>query len=76
MTEHDPIRRSVTVHCDPERAFEVFTAEMDRWWPVATHSRAVSEFDDEELKVERVEFQPWAGGQVRGPRLMPVIWPS
>lgn len=64
MTDHDPIRRSVTVHCNLERAFEVFTAEMGRWWPVATHSRAASEFEAEELKVERVEFQPFAGGQV------------
>lgn len=64
MTAGEPIRRSVTVRCDPERAFRVFTEELDRWWPMESHSRAATEFADEELKVERVEFQPRAGGQV------------
>ena len=27
------VRRSVTVPVLPERAFEVFTAGIDRWWP-------------------------------------------
>lgn len=27
------VRRSVSVSAAPERAFEVFTAGMDRWWP-------------------------------------------
>jgi hypothetical protein len=28
----------VVVPTTPERAFEVFTAEMAAWWPLATHS--------------------------------------
>ncbi len=28
----DPIRHVVTVACGPERAFEVFTADMGAWW--------------------------------------------
>ena len=60
----EPIRRSVTVRCDQERAFRVFTEEIGTWWPVETHSRAVSDFEDEDLKVERVEFQTFVGGQV------------
>ena len=64
MTQVEPIQRSVTVPLDPERAFELFTARMDTWWPVETHSRAETEFEDEDLHVDRVEFQPHAGGQV------------
>jgi hypothetical protein len=60
----EPIRRSVTVGLEPERAFTLFTEEMDSWWPVETHARAVDEFGDEELKVERVEFQTHAGGRI------------
>lgn len=65
MTEDlHPITRSVSVRCSPERAFEIFTEEMGSWWPIDTHSRAATEFEDEALKVERIEFQPGAGGLV------------
>ena len=59
-----PIRRSVTVGLDPERAFRLFTEEMGSWWPVEMHSRAVDEFPGEDLKVERIEFQTHVGGLV------------
>jgi len=36
-----PVRKSVIVKATPQRAFEVFTAGMDRWWP-KTHSIAAS----------------------------------
>ena len=58
----EPIRRSVTVRCSPERAFEVFTEEMGTWWPAGTHSRAAVE--SEGLEVERIELQGRVGGQV------------
>jgi uncharacterized protein YndB with AHSA1/START domain len=58
----EPIRRGVTVRCPSERAFEVFTEEMGRWWPAGTHSRAAVE--SEGLEVERIEFQGRVGGQV------------
>lgn len=60
----EPIRRSVTVRCPPERAFRVFTEEIGSWWPIETHSRAASDFEGEGVKVERVEFQTKVGGQV------------
>ena len=60
----EPILRSVTVSCDPERAFRLFTEEMGSWWPVETHSRAASDFEGQDVHVERVEFQTRAGGQV------------
>ena len=60
----EPIRRSVTVACPPERAFGLFTGEIDDWWPVELHSRAVDDFEGEGLKVERLEFQGRVGGRV------------
>jgi len=60
----EPIRRSVTVRCDLERAFRTFTQEMGTWWPIETHARAVTELEDEDVKVERVEFQTFEGGHV------------
>ena len=64
MTQVEPIQRSVTVPLDPESAFELFTARIDTWWPVETHSRAETEFEDEDVHVERVEFQGAVGGGV------------
>jgi uncharacterized protein YndB with AHSA1/START domain len=64
MTEKvDPIRRRVTVACDPQRAFRVFTTEMETWWP-PEHSRAASEHEGEGVKLEGVEFEERVGGQV------------
>jgi uncharacterized protein YndB with AHSA1/START domain len=36
-----PVRKSITVAAPPSRAFEVFTAGFDRWWP-RTHSIGAS----------------------------------
>lgn len=33
-----PIRKVVTVPVSPPRAFELFTARIGEWWPLATHS--------------------------------------
>jgi len=33
-----PVRKSLRVECSPERAFEVFTAQVATWWPTKTHS--------------------------------------
>lgn len=60
----DPIRQTVTVQCSPERAFELFTELMDRWWPVDDYSRAVSEFKDDGVHVARLEFQARMGGSI------------
>jgi uncharacterized protein YndB with AHSA1/START domain len=60
----EPIRASTTVRLDPARAFELFTARIDTWWPVESHSRAADDFEGEKVQVERVEFQSFAGGGV------------
>ncbi len=33
-----PIRREIRVACDPTTAFELFTAHLGAWWPLAAHS--------------------------------------
>jgi len=54
MTDQmEPIRKSVFVRCDVERAFDLYTQGTDTWWPLATHTRH-DEVDG--AKVERVEF--------------------
>ena len=60
----EPIRRSVTVACPPERAFRMFTQEIGSWWPVEMHSRTVDDFEGKGIKVERIEFQGRVGGGV------------
>jgi len=37
QAEETAVRQSVVVQAPPERAFEVFTAGMSSWWPMATH---------------------------------------
>lgn len=64
MSETTPIRRSVSVRTTPERAFRRFTEEMGTWWPVETHSRAATGLEDEDVKVDRIEFQPREGGAI------------
>jgi uncharacterized protein YndB with AHSA1/START domain len=32
------VRKTIRVELPPERAFALFTAEIGRWWPTATHS--------------------------------------
>ncbi len=33
-----PVRKRITVRCTPDQAFDLFTAGIARWWPLATHS--------------------------------------
>jgi uncharacterized protein YndB with AHSA1/START domain len=37
QSTYAPVRKTITVHATPERAFEVFTAEIDSWWPRSHH---------------------------------------
>ena len=38
LTSVEPVRKSVTVPTAPQRAFELFTAHIQEWWPLRTHS--------------------------------------
>lgn len=60
----EPIRETVTVRAEPERAFGLFTEQMGAWWPVDAYSRAVSEFKFEDIQVARLEFQARLGGWI------------
>ena len=34
----DPIKKSLTVPLSAREAFDLFTADIDRWWPKVSHS--------------------------------------
>jgi uncharacterized protein YndB with AHSA1/START domain len=50
-----PVRKSVVVRASPERAFEVFTAGMSRWW-LKTHKIGAAPMQD-------TVIEPKAGGR-------------
>jgi uncharacterized protein YndB with AHSA1/START domain len=50
------VRQTIEVDVPPERAFELFTAEMSAWWPLETHH-----IGDKEAEAAVVE--PRAGGR-------------
>jgi uncharacterized protein YndB with AHSA1/START domain len=58
MTE--PIRRSITVSCPPEHAFEVFTEQMASWWPTDRYSLAA----ETDATVADVVLEPRDGGRM------------
>jgi len=53
----EPVRKSITVRCTPERAFSVFTTGLARWWPLATHSLS-------QARATGCGIDPLVGGQV------------
>ena len=57
----DAVRRSVTVDCSVEHAFETFTERIHEWWPLSKHS---IERHESGTAAETVIFQGGAGGQV------------
>jgi hypothetical protein len=50
------VRREITVKATPERAFEVFAARLETWWP-RDHSVGASD-------LRRLVIEPRAGGRV------------
>ena len=41
-TDPNAVRKTLTVRAPAEVAWEVFTAGMTRWWPLATYKIGVS----------------------------------
>jgi uncharacterized protein YndB with AHSA1/START domain len=60
-TATDGIRRSVTVDCSVEQAFETFTDRIHEWWPLSRHS--IEQYESGS-PAATVVFQGGAGGQV------------
>ena len=60
----EPVRKSVRVQRTQEEAFQLFTEHIDRWWPVEVFSRAADEQYGDGVKVERLVFEPRAGGRL------------
>ena len=50
-----PIVKTIDIRCDPQRAFELFSARMGDWWP-AGHSIGAS-------PIKAVVIEPRAGGR-------------
>jgi uncharacterized protein YndB with AHSA1/START domain len=57
QTAIDPVRKTLSVACAPQRAFEVFTNEIGIWWP--THSYSIGG-----EKIVEVVFEGHVGGRV------------
>ena len=60
-TETEAIKRSVTVDCSVEHAFETFTERIHEWWPLGKHS--IDQYESGS-PAETVVFQGGAGGQI------------
>ena len=56
-TQLPPVRKELVVRCRPELAFDVFTARMSEWWPLATHSVGADE-------ATSVTVEPREGGRL------------
>lgn len=52
-----PVRKSVFVACSSERAWEVYTKEVDAWWPTSTHAVNPG-------RVREVVLEPREGGEM------------
>jgi uncharacterized protein YndB with AHSA1/START domain len=53
----EPVRKQLKVGLSAERAFELFTDGMGKWWPLATHSVG-------EDQAETCYFEGWVGGRI------------
>lgn len=53
-----PVRKSITVAAPPARAFEIFTARQDAWWP---RSHTIGASPTKEVVLERKVGGRWFG---------------
>lgn len=50
------VRKSIHVHASPARAFDVFSRQMTRWWPLGTHHIGKAE-------AAEAVIEPFVGGR-------------
>jgi uncharacterized protein YndB with AHSA1/START domain len=60
----EPIGRSVRVERTQEDAFQLFTEHIGEWWPTERFSRTADGEFGNDVKLERVVFEPEQGGRV------------
>jgi uncharacterized protein YndB with AHSA1/START domain len=71
MIETDEaVRREIVVEVPPERAFELFTAEMTSWWPpahlvITWQIGADWKFHADLITTVELRFEPVGEGQTR-----------
>jgi len=53
----EPVRKQLKVSLPVEKAFELFTAGIGTWWPMATHSVG-------EEQAATCFFEGWVGGRI------------
>jgi uncharacterized protein YndB with AHSA1/START domain len=53
----EPLRKQLKVSLPMEKAFNLFTAGMGKWWPLLTHSVG-------EGQAETCFFEGWVGGRI------------
>ena len=53
----EPVRKQLKVSLSMKQAFELFTAGMGKWWPLATHSVG-------EEQAETCFVEGWVGGRI------------
>lgn len=52
----DSVKKHIFVKATPARAFEVFTKEMETWWPLATHHIG-------KVEAKNAVIEPFVGGR-------------
>jgi len=60
----DPIRKAVRVERPIDEAFRIFVDDFGRWWPVERFSRVADAQYADGVTLERVIFEPRAGGRI------------
>lgn len=53
----EPVRKSVSVGCTPETAFDVFTGRIATWWPLGRYSISLE-------RARRCGIEPRVGGEI------------
>lgn len=56
----DPIKKKLTVNVSPQRAFDVFTKEIGKWWPLDTHSASAGAG----ATAKNLFIEPKVGGRI------------